>query len=438
MNRFIPSGKFRTKLYQWAVGLLFILCILYYFVGIPRVPFHPDESTYLFMGSDIIQLFTNPSSLFWQSALEANARQHYREMDAPITRDLIGAGLLLGGYTPLDFDWNWSKSWQENILAGALPDFSQLLIGRFSVAWLFPISLVLLFFIGKQLKQSSFGVLAAVLFASNALILLHTRRAMEESTLVFGVCITIWGLFSSENKPWIAILGAVLAFNAKQSAIALVPVVLLAICWPFLHPLSVKRIIIRSVAFLVVFTALTFLFNPFLFNHPIQAAQAALKARQSFISKQVEAFQSVAPDQVIYSPGERILAMIAQFYILPPSVEDIGNYQLEISLTKASYFEQPGMDLFRGFIWGSISIGLTLFGIVLSVVKIFKHGLQREKMYVFLLLAFFLQILVLIITIPIPYQRYWIPLIPFTCIWTSIALFEMSPMTRQLLKSFHK
>ncbi len=423
-----------SNLTRWFIGLLFFLTTVYYFAGIPAIPFHPDESTQLFMSSDFRALFSNPSSLFWQSSLEMDIRQHYRELDAPITRDLIGAGLLISRYSPLPMDWNWSNTWLENIQAGALPDSTLLLIGRASVAWLFPFSLALMFFIGKKFKNNLFGLLSAALFASNALILLHTRRAMEESTLVFGVCLSLWGILNNENKAWLAAVGAAIAFNAKQSAIALVPVALLSICWPYLHPASVKRILARVTVFLVIFSAITLLLNPFLFSNPIQAAQAAILARQRFIGQQVETLQSVAPEQVLNTPGERILALIAQLYILPPSVEDVGNYASDIAPMKAAYFQQPGTDLFRGFAWGSIFFALTLFGIFSSISRIIRHGLQSEKRYAFLLFAYLLQILVLILTIPIPYQRYWIPLVPFTCVWILIALFEISRVGKQLIK----
>ena len=131
--------------------------------------------------------------------------------------------------------------------------------------------------------------------------------------------------------------------------------------------------------------------------------------------------------------------MIAQLYILPPSVEDVGNYQLDIAPAKAAYFQQPGSDMFRGLGWGSVFLFLTLLGISFSVLRIIKHGWQSEKWYAFLLIAFFLQILVLVVTIPIPYQRYWIPLIPFINIWTGISLLEISFLCKNLIKSlpFH-
>jgi hypothetical protein len=436
MNKLNLTKQSQVNLKRWLIGLLFFVTTLYYFAGLPGIPFHPDESTYLFMSSDFRTIFTDPSSLFWQSSLEGNIKQHYRELDAPITRDLIGAGLLIGGYPSLLVDWNWSNTWNQNIQAGALPDSTQLLIGRASVAWLFPFSLVLMFSIGKKLRYNLFGLFSAVLFASNALVLLHTRRAMEESVLAFGVCLSLWGILNSEKKPWIAVVGAAIAFNTKQSAIALAPVALLAICWPYLHPASIKRILIRVGLFLAIFSGITLLLNPFLFSNPIQAAKAAIQARQGFISQQVDTLQSIAAEQVLYSPGERILALIAQLYILPPAVEDVGNYEKDIAPAKAAYFQQPGMDLFRGLVWGSIFLALTFLGVIVTVLRILRRGLQSEKRYALLLLAYLLQILVLIITIPIPYQRYWIPLIPFTCVWILLAMFEISRVGKQILKPF--
>jgi hypothetical protein len=44
------------KTFPWQkviLAILFLLILWFYFTGIPSVPFHPDESTQIFMSSDV-------------------------------------------------------------------------------------------------------------------------------------------------------------------------------------------------------------------------------------------------------------------------------------------------------------------------------------------------------------------------------------------------
>ena len=116
------------------VILIILALTLAYLAGLAGVPFHPDESTQLFMSSDLNTLFSRPADLFWSTANEQDARQIYRELDAPLARYLIGVGRTIASLPALPVDWDWSKSWEENQTAGALPDARLLLVGRLSVA----------------------------------------------------------------------------------------------------------------------------------------------------------------------------------------------------------------------------------------------------------------------------------------------------------------
>ena len=61
----------------WTIGLLVLIGLftVFYLWGVEAVPFHPDESTYLFMSSDLETLFQAPTSLIWQPEIEGDRRQ---------------------------------------------------------------------------------------------------------------------------------------------------------------------------------------------------------------------------------------------------------------------------------------------------------------------------------------------------------------------------
>jgi hypothetical protein len=171
----------RFSIWDRLFAVLLVASSLFYFWGLKAVPFHPDEGTQLFMSADFEALLTRPLTLVWQPGEDGDLRQRYRLLDAPLTRYLIGAGRMATGQPALVMDWDWSLGWKENSMAGAVPTPSQLDAARFAVASLFPLTLLFTYLTGKALVGGPAGLLAALLTATNALILLHTRRAMAES-----------------------------------------------------------------------------------------------------------------------------------------------------------------------------------------------------------------------------------------------------------------
>ena len=209
---------------KWKPFLLTLTIItlsILYTSGIDSVPFHPDESTAIFMSEDVKIFFRDPASLFWQMDKENDLRQKYRQLDAPLSRILIGIGRILAGAPALSADWDWSKTWQGNQMAGALPSSYLLTASRFSVALLYPFSLLLIYWLGKKLSSETGGWLAMFILAGHSIILLHTRRAMSESALVFTLLLSLASMIVIKKRLWLAALPIALAFNAKQTLIGL-------------------------------------------------------------------------------------------------------------------------------------------------------------------------------------------------------------------------
>ena len=119
---------------HWLFSLLLILISIFYFVGVAKVPFHPDESTFLYMSADFERTLSNPIDLAWDKSVELTPIMRYRMIDAPLTRNLIGISRVLFSLSPLEKDWDWSSSWQDNVNSGAYPGSKELLFGRFTVA----------------------------------------------------------------------------------------------------------------------------------------------------------------------------------------------------------------------------------------------------------------------------------------------------------------
>lgn len=160
---------------HWIFILLLLTLSVFYFWGLSKVPFHPDESTQLYMSADFEKLITNPLAMAWEDTEPVSSISRYRLLDAPLTRYLLGIGRTVFSLPSLPSDWDWSASWEENQRNGALPNDRMLLLGRLIIASLFPLGLILLYRIGIAMDGRWLGIFTVLLFSSNALILLHTR-----------------------------------------------------------------------------------------------------------------------------------------------------------------------------------------------------------------------------------------------------------------------
>jgi len=401
--------------------LLVVLLTGLYGWGLLDVPFHPDESTQIFMSTDVDLFWQAPSRLFWDALNEDDLRQRYRQLDAPLTRTLIGVGRALTGQPALAQDWDWSKTWEANHQAGALPDDRLLWAARLSVAWLFPFTLVFAYHAGRLASgRARVGWLFALLLAGNALVLLHTRRAMAESALLCAVCASLWVALRCRRSPWLLAIPVGLAFCAKQSGVALLALAPLVILWPAER--QTWRWRVRQMALFVLASGLlVWLFNPFLWAQPVTATGAAIRARQDLLLRQMQTFAAVRPDQVLVTPAQRVAGTLAHLYFTPPAIADVGNYRVELQQAEQAYLANPVHVLLRNLAGGGVLLGLTLWGLVVGVRAILGGGALRRPLLL-ILVAGVAQAGVLIAGLPLPFQRYSMPLLPFVTFWIAYGL----------------
>ncbi len=413
---------------NWLILLFTLITALFLIWGCSRVPFHPDESTQIFMSQDFRLLLTQPQALAWQPGDDLIPPARYRAIDAPMTRYLIGWARFLTTTPPLENDWNWSLSWVENISRGALPSSRQLLISRAAVTLLIPASMILLYCTVKSILNRPTALLSALLLGLNPLTMLHARRAMAESALLAGICFFLWAVSRKRIRPWLIGLGLAAAVNAKQSAVALLPVGIIAVCWPHNGKLNTKSVIRRSVELAVVFTAVTLILNPFFWSHPFQAARVSLELRSSLTSAQTEDFMDAETDPSVL--GQRSLAALVNLYLRQPSTEEVGNYLAAVEKQKQDYFSHPVHSWGRGLIPGSLLLSLSAVGFLVLSLSLRRSDSAAFRGRLLLLLAFLFQLTVLILLFPLPWQRYVMPLLPFTSVLISLGL---SPLLSKIL-----
>lgn len=399
-----------------------VLLSIPYLVGISSVPFHPDESTHLYTSEDVTVFFKNPTRLFWNPSVQ-DARQTYRLLDAPLSRTVIGLGRTLTSQPAIVSDWNWSKTWAENEAAGALPTRQSLWMSRLFSALFFPFALLCMFFAAQSLIGAKAAWSALLLTALNAYLLLHGRRAMSEGLLFLNITFFAWALFTWKKHPWLLAIPTALAFSAKYSSIPLILIGLISMVWPISQrPWHLR--ILDSVRFSILSGLIIFILHPIFWSDPLHAIPAALQARQDLIANQVSALAAIQPDQILNTPIERMTALIIQLFLAPLAIADVGNYLAQTQLSANAYLANPLNTLLRSLTGGGILLGLTIIGPLLSSIRQIR---QRTLVRPVLLsgMALVLQTAFLVTTVPLPFQRYAMPLLPWCILFQSLAIEQL-------------
>ncbi len=396
---------------------------VYYYATLVQVPFHPDEATYIFMSNDFKRLITDPLSLQYHPADQPDLAQHYRLIDPPLSRYLIGAGLAIARISPLQVDWDWSLGWQENQERGGLPGRRLLTVSRLTVSMFFLLSLVFIYKTGSNLHSPLSGLLALILLGTNALILLHTRRAMQEALLIPAVCFSLWSFCTINRHFWLAGVAVMLAVNAKLSA---APLILLGVIAIFLmndyQSIPTRKRLGNLLVFCLIIIFGTFLLNPVFWVDPLNALRAAIHERSNLVSAQVSALQQIGSGYALTSPDKRVASLIAHLFFSQPAALDIGNYLDVLTPSIDKYLSLPGATFLRGPVGGLVTFFLTVFGFVMMLVRLILKRGPGSKFRIVFLLGFVILFTALSATVTLPFQRYVLPLLPFTSLLSACGL----------------
>ncbi len=380
------------------------------------VPFHPDESTQIYMSQDVELIINHTSDLFYQELPQNQMEQNYRLLDAPLTKYSIGIFRNVFKQQQLPSDWDWTKSWSEN--QSAIPSRTLLLASRFSEAIFFPFSIIFFALIIKDVfkNHNSLIILSISMFALNSLLLLHTRRAMAESGMIFFLLFSIFTL-AKIPKKWIFLVAIPMAFavNAKQTLFFLIPVAIFIIIYYFRKRWKIMGL--QFLLFLILLVSIFFVLNPIMWKEPVKVAIQMLEHRSGLSKNQVASIESVTPEFLTNSVPQKLTALIAQTFVLQPSPQEISNYQNEINQSVLEYFNNTlHRGLFRNLFAGTLYFLIFLFGFYKSFS--FLDG----KYKLILVSGFVLFCIEILFLLAIPFQRYYLPAIPYTIIFAMIGL----------------
>jgi len=393
--------------------------------GLENIPFHPDESSLLFQSRDLEKIISDPLSMVWSADRIGEIDQTYRLLNPPLPKYIIGLGRMLAGYSSEDVnnDWNWSATWDENVASSALPEPKLLLGSRIATTIVFLFSMIPLAITARKISRDRLLIAVLVIFGLHSLALLHGRRAMSEGPLIFGISLAILGILEAEQRPWLAGLGTAIAASTKLSAAALFPVAIIAILWRRKDQdkngkLRLRGLLVFSAAAIIV----SLLLNPVLWSNPISSIGGIWNSRVEFATQQTETLRGISPELVLETPSQRISAMIAMLFVRRPQTSEVANYVQQLNVGEQSYLSNPINTLFSGLVGGGLALFVSIFGISHSLFRVYKGEWKRKREILLLLIGTVLQASAIFLANTIPFQRYYIPLLPFTILWMGLGV----------------
>ncbi|MGD0573892.1 MAG: hypothetical protein ABSB61_00775 [Anaerolineales bacterium] len=453
----------KGRILSWvAVALVLAALGAYVLAGVATVPFHPDETTWLYMSSDLgVLLQGRVANLCYQPGKTPDGKVLERLRTAGLPRYVIGVADFLLGVpgSAVRADWNWSLSWEGNAEAGAVPGSTALFAGRLAMALAVVLALVLVFGMGTQLGGRSAGLLAAVAFGSNALVLLHGRRAMSEGLLLLTTSLAAWAAMKWSSRP-AAQGGALgLAAAAKHTGFAILPVSLASLLWgaesqarsgprgpsapaPRQPGARWPRSAVGAGVILVTSIAVFGLFNPVGWCHPVSAVSAAFAERGRLLTAQTQMLSQAIPDEVVLTPRARLVALVNQTFFAPPAFWDIPNYAAQTAGQEQAYLAAIWGGLPRTVGLGTAALFLVLLGLAYSLRTVgipwrrrgpaAREGEGTRRAMVLLIVWTGSTALAILVALPIQWQRYYVPLLPEISLLEALGLVALGKFAAAL------
>lgn len=425
MNR-IPFLSNRAVIAVWLLALA-----VFVMAGVPVVSFHGDEGMQIWMSHDYATAFIykEPQRLMSDGPYDIGTEEEMRILNGSINRYAIGLSWHLAGYTngdlPTPPGWDWGADYDTNVATNHRSPDALLHVSRISSALFLALSVWVMFGIGWQFGGPLVAWLASGLYALNPVILLNGRRAMMEgSMLLFGLLAVFVAVTIARKRAqgagglwrwWAALaLAGGLAMASKHNAIAFV---IGAFGWILLTelmgrryrelPVTLLKLAVSGALAFALFVAL----SPALWYDTPARLGDLLEARTKLMSLQVAAHTS-GPMPM----SQRIEYIFTQPFIAPAQHFEVAAWNGYTTITDevARYMNSP----ISGWQFGPV-VGLLLTLLVpVGVIASFRQEITVRSGVVLWLAAS----MALLLVNPLPWQRYYLPLIPVYTLLASLGL----------------
>jgi hypothetical protein len=414
--------------------LWLLLLIGYILAGVPITPFHGDEAMQITMSADYDTAFIQrePAALMVAPPYAIDSPAWLRLINGSVNRYLIGLSWHLAGFSVNDLPpiWQWPVSYDDNVGQGNRPSQALLIASRWPSALLLCMSVVVMFGIGYGVGGWPVALFTSGLYALHPVILLNGRRAMQEGALLCFGLLCIWLAMQIARRLhdrqrvsigwWVGLaLAAGLTLASKHSGLVFVAAAFgwvgVAILMGVLRVGTTRRIAptvtqIRSAPLLLCLSAviasllLFLVLSPALWNDPPARLRDLLTERAALLDSQVIAAGGAT---TFFS---RLTGMLTQPFLQPAEIYEAGfwaNSSAFMGEVRA-YTESAWLGL------GGGQIGALFSAIALVGTGLLLFRLSRGDSAAWGLLVWLLVTLATLLINPLPWQRYYLPLLPIT------------------------
>jgi hypothetical protein len=255
---------------------------------------------------------------------------------------------------------------------------------------------------------------------------------MAESTALFFALLAVWMMmrwqsdlstFTGLTRTWIgksALIGVGigLAVSGKQTGLALWPIALVILGLTLGRRHWREALILGGTVTLscgLLFWAL----NPILYRSPLAVAQAMVEARADLVQRQIADTEALFPQALTLTPIARVRAALLELYLRPLAFSDIPIYTEDLAPSIQAYDQQLAGQL-RHPELGALSLGLTLVGLLFSGLRLGR--LRRMSAEGVCWLWGGATLALILVAIPLDWQRYFLPLAPVATLFTALGL----------------
>lgn len=421
-----------------ADGMLLVALAVYILAGLPLATFHGDEAMHIYMSGDFTTAFIDgqPWLLTADPPYRGESDAHLRILNGPLTWYAIGlarhAAGLADAQLPPGPGWRWDRDYATNAVTGQLPGKTLLNVARVPPAIFLALSMVVMFLLGWQLGGRKLAWWSGLLYVLNPVVLLNGRRAMLEGAALF------WGLLAillaavisrklarEVNPAWwlgFALAGG-LALASKHSAMVYVGS---ALGWIIIAAVVARRgralllTGLSAIMIVVTFVAL----SPALWNNPPARVRDMLAARIAMVEVQAGAVPMS-------------LAQRAGYILLQPFLAPVAHYEISswaeipaVAGAVSAYMASPLSGLHFGVLLGLPLSILALAGLALLLLPRLRPAVLADAQAAGLLFWLLLTVVMLMAN-PLPWQRYYLPLIPLATLLAGIGLLPLEFRRRQ-------
>ena len=420
------------------------LLALYILAGAAAVPFHGDESTQIYMGRDYYYQFAGKAA---GSIGEAGslAEQELRLLNGTVSKTIYG-WIAASSDIPLDKlneQWDWEADYSYNRDTNRIPDSDLLYKGRLASAGQLVLAALAFFCFVKMTIHRPVAWLASGLFVFHPTILLNGRRAMMEGSHLLGMMLVLlaaaWVMRGGKWRAYAA-LGAAAGFAmaTKHPNVIAVGMVFFAGFslalfravrdWDGQRRRFVKAVIGLSAAgllALLVFYAL----NPAWWQSPLASARQVLPLRTGLLANQMQTYGGYG------SLGERADGFFRYVFAGKVQYFEAANWAgYDVIRDQIQAYQASGLA--GAAIGGSSLVGLLFLLLTLSGGVYLFGSADIPAAYRWLLMVWGAGTAALIFLFtPLPWGRYYLPLIPFVTIMAAYSLWALAAPIRKRIKA---